>query len=149
MGKNASGPVLTLHLSNRLAAIGEAADEIASFCANHGVPPPAIGHLNLSLDEAMTNTIAYGWPEGGEHEIALTLSVSGGAVVVEVADDGRAFDPLQVPPPDLDSDLESRPIGGLGVHFIKTLMDDVTYRREGGRNILTMRKRFAAEGSSA
>ena len=149
MSAGASGPVLTLRLPNRLAAIGEAADEIASFCETHGVPPAAIGHLNLALDEAMTNTIAYGWPEGGEHEIALTLSVSGGAVVAEVSDDGRAFDPLQVPPPDLDSDLESRPIGGLGVHFMKTLMDDVTYRREGGRNILTMRKRFAAEGSSA
>jgi len=148
MGKDASGPALTLHLPNRLAAIGEAADEIASFCETHGVPPSAIGHLNLALDEAMTNTIAYGWPEGGEHEIALSLSVSGGAVLADVADDGRAFDPLEVPPPDLDSDLESRPVGGLGVHFMKTLMDDVTYRREGGRNILTMRKRFAVEASS-
>lgn len=149
MGKDASGPVLTRRLSNRLAAIGEAADEITQFCETHGVPPSAIAHLNLALDEVMTNTIAYGWPEGGEHEIALTVSVSGGAVVAEVSDDGRAFDPLQVPPPDLDSDLESRPIGGLGVHFMKTLMDDVTYRRDGGRNILTMRKRFAAGGASA
>jgi serine/threonine-protein kinase RsbW len=149
MDRDASGPVLTLRLPNQLAAIGEAADEIATFCETHGVPPSAVGHLNLALDEAMTNTITYGWPEGGEHEITLTLSVSGGAVVAEVSDDGRAFDPLQVPPPDLDSDLESRPIGGLGVHFMKTLMDDVTYRREGGRNILTMRKRFAAGGSSA
>jgi serine/threonine-protein kinase RsbW len=149
MGKDASGPVLSRRLANRLAAIGEAAEEIESFCETHGVPPAAIGHLNLALDEAMTNTNNYGWPEGGEHEIALTLSVSGGAIVAEVSDDGRAFDPLEVPPPDLDADLESRPIGGLGVHFIKTLMDDVTYRREGGRNILTMRKRFAAEGASA
>lgn len=148
MGKDASRPVLSRRLPNRLAAIAEAADEIAAFCETHGVPPSAIGHLNLALDEAMTNTINYGWPEGGEHEIALTLSVSGGTVLAEVADDGRAFDPLEVPPPDLDSDLESRPIGGLGVHFMKTLMDDVTYRREGGRNILTMRKRFAAGGSS-
>jgi anti-sigma regulatory factor (Ser/Thr protein kinase) len=144
MSADASGPVLTRRLPNQLAAIGEAADEIAAFCEAHGVPPGAIGHLNLALDEAMTNTIAYGWPEGGDHEIALTLTVSSGVVVAEVSDDGRAFDPLEVPPPDLESDLESRPIGGLGVHFMKTLMDDVSYRREGGRNILTMRKRFAA-----
>jgi anti-sigma regulatory factor (Ser/Thr protein kinase) len=142
MSAGASGPVLNRRLPNRLAAIGETADEIALFCESHGVPPAAIGHLNLALDEAMTNTITYGWPEGGEHEIVLTLSVGGGALVAEVSDDGRAFDPLQVPPPDLDSDLETRPVGGLGVHFMKTLMDDVTYRREGGRNILTMRKRF-------
>lgn len=149
MGMDLSGPVLRRQVPNRLAAIGEAAEEIEIFCESHGVPPAAIGHLNLALDEAMTNTITYGWPEGGDHEIVLTLSVSGGALVAEVCDDGRAFDPLEVPPPDLDSDLESRPIGGLGVHFMKTLMDDVTYRREGRRNILTMRKRFAAGGTPA
>ena len=71
-----------------------------------------------------------------------SLSVGDGVVMAEISDDGRAFDPLQVPPPDLDADLELRPIGGLGVHFMKTLMDEVAYRREGGRNILTMRKRF-------
>lgn len=144
-----AGASLSRRLPNRLAAIGEAADEIALFCETHGVPPAAIGHLNLALDEAMTNTIAYGWPEGGDHEIALVLSVGDGVVMAEISDDGRAFDPLQVPPPDLDADLESRPIGGLGVHFMKTLMDEVAYRHEGGRNVLTMRKRFVAGGSAA
>jgi serine/threonine-protein kinase RsbW len=64
-------------------------------------------------------------------------------VMAEVFDDGIAFDPLKVPPPDLTADLGSRPIGGLGVHFVKTLMDEVAYRRDGNRNVLTMRKRFA------
>lgn len=149
MSADASGPVLRLGLPNRLAAIGEAAGEIESFCETHGVPKAAIGHLNLALDEAMTNTIAYGWPGGGDHEIALTVTIGGGALLAEISDDGRAFDPLEVPPPDLESDLESRPVGGLGVHFMKTLMDDVAYRREGGRNILTLRKRYAAAGSPA
>lgn len=147
MSEEARPPNLTLRLPNRLAAIGEAAEEIALFCETHGVPPAAIGHLNLALDEAMTNTIAYGWPKGGDHELAVTLTVGSGEVVAEVSDDGLAFDPLEVPPPDLESDLESRPVGGLGVHFMKTLMDEVSYRREDGRNLLTMRKRFASEGS--
>lgn len=142
-------PVLNRRIPNRLAAIGEAAEEIEAFCAAHGVPVAAVAHLNLALDEAMTNTINYGWPEGGEHEVALALRIEAGLVVAEVADDGRAFDPLQVPPPDLDADLESRPIGGLGVHFIKTLMDEVSYRREGGRNILTMHKRFEPRGAGS
>jgi anti-sigma regulatory factor (Ser/Thr protein kinase) len=137
-------PVFHRRLPNRLAAIGETADEIAAFCALHRVPETAIGHLNLALDEAMTNTITYGWPEGGDHEVVLTLTVEKGALTAEVSDDGRAFNPLEVPPPDLGADLESRPVGGLGVHFIKTLMDAVSYRREGGRNVLTMRKRFKA-----
>jgi len=138
----AGAPVFSRNLPNRLAAIGEAAEEIEAFCAAHGVPMAAVAHLNLALDEAMTNTINYGWPEGGDHEVVLAMRIEGGVVVAEVSDDGRAFDPLQVPPPDLDSGLEDRPVGGLGVHFIKTLMDEVSYRREAGRNILTIYKRF-------
>jgi anti-sigma regulatory factor (Ser/Thr protein kinase) len=142
-----SEPTLTLRLPNRLAAISVAAAEIARFCKGHQVPEAAIGQLNLALDEALTNTIAYAWPAGGDHQMTLTLRVDEGAVVAEVSDDGVAFDPLKVPPPDLTADLESRPIGGLGVHFVKTLMDEVAYRRVGDRNVLTLGKRFVAEGS--
>jgi anti-sigma regulatory factor (Ser/Thr protein kinase) len=149
MGAEATGPVLSLRLPNRLAAIGETAGDIARFCKAHGVPEAAIAHLNLALDEAMTNTIEYSWPDGGDHELALTIAIRNGAVVAEISDDGIAFDPLKVPPPDLESDIESRPVGGLGVHFVKTLMDDVGYRRDGGRNVLTMRKRFVAGSPEA
>jgi len=140
----AAGARFTLNLPNRLAAIGEAAEEIERFCAANGVPPAAAGHLNLALDETITNAIEYAWPDGGEHEVMVSLTVADGEIVAEVSDDGAAFDPLKVPPPDLESDLEARPIGGLGVHFVKTLMDEVAYRRADGRNVLTMRKRFGA-----
>ena len=135
---------LTLNLPNRLSIIGETADDIADFLRARGVPERAIHHLALSLDEAMTNTIAYAWPSGGDHELMLVIDVSDGIVVAVVSDDGIDFDPLEVPPPDLESSLEDRPVGGLGVHFMKTLMDEVVYRREGDRNVLTMRKSFAA-----
>jgi anti-sigma regulatory factor (Ser/Thr protein kinase) len=142
MNAVASDRTMTLRLPNRLSIIGETADDIAAFLHGHGVPERAIHHLALSLDEAMTNTIAYAWPTGGTHELMLVLDVADGMVVAAVSDDGIAFDPLEVPPPDLESSLEDRPVGGLGVHFMKTLMDDVTYRREGDRNVLTMRKSF-------
>ena len=135
---------LTLDLPARLSIIGETADGIADFLRAGGVSERAIGHLALALDEAMTNTIAYAWPEGGDHELTLAMVVEDGAVVAVVSDDGIAFDPLEVPPPDLESSLEDRPVGGLGVHFMKTLMDDVSYRREGERNMLTLRKQFGA-----
>lgn len=135
---------LTLNLPNRLSIIGETADDIADFLRARGVPERAIHHLALSLDEAMTNTIAYAWPSGGDHELMLVIDVADGIVVAVVSDDGIDFDPLEVPPPDLESSLEDRPVGGLGVHFMKTLMDEVVYRREGDRNVLTMRKSFAA-----
>ncbi|MCB1499308.1 MAG: ATP-binding protein [Bauldia sp.] len=136
--------LLTLRLPNRLAAIAEAAEEVERFCAANGVPPAVIGHLNLALDEAITNTIEYAWPDDGDHEVLVSLAIEAAEIVAEVSDDGAAFDPLKVPPPDLESDLQARPVGGLGVHFVKTLMDEVAYRRAGRRNVLTMRKRFGA-----
>lgn len=142
-----SGRILALRVPNDVAAIADAAEEIARHCRRLRVPEAAVGHLNLALDEAMTNTIAYAWPEGGAHEMSLTVAIDGGMIMAEISDDGIAFDPLRVPPPDLESDLESRPVGGLGVHFMKTLMDEVAYRREGERNILTIRKRLGPEAA--
>ena len=144
MSGQAADRTLTLQLPNRLSVIGETADGIAEFLRGHGVSERAIGHLALALDEAMTNTIAYAWPEGGAHELTLAIVVADGMVVAVISDDGIAFDPLEIPPPDLESSLEDRPIGGLGVHFMTTLMDEVTYRREGERNVLTLRKQAVA-----
>ncbi len=60
-----------------------------------------------------------------------------------IEDDGIAFDPLIAPPPDLDSDIEDRPIGGLGVYLVKEMMDEVEYARADGRNRVTLVKNVA------
>ena len=70
----------------------------------------------------------------------MTLALEGDELTIRVEDDGRAFDPLQAPPPDLDLPLEERPVGGLGIHIVRSVMDAVEYQRRGGRNVLTMRK---------
>jgi len=140
MTATADGRTLTLRLDNRLEAIPPAAEEIERFCRVHGVPAATIGHLNLALDEAFTNTISYAWPTGGDHQMTVTLMIGSDEIVAEISDDGIAFDPLQVAPPDLDADLDDRPIGGIGVHLVKTLMDSAAYRREDGRNMLVLRK---------
>ncbi len=63
-------------------------------------------------------------------------------VTVEITDDGRSFDPLtEAPEPDLDSSLNERRIGGLGVFFVRSMMDDLQYRREQGKNHLAFTKR--------
>ena len=140
MTGSTAGRTLTLRLDNRLEAIAPAAEEIERFCQGHGVPAATMGHLNLALDEVLTNTISYAWPTGGDHEIIVRLTIGSSEIEAEISDDGIAFDPLQVPPPDLESVLDDRPVGGLGVHFVKTLMDSAAYRREDGRNVLVLRK---------
>jgi serine/threonine-protein kinase RsbW len=136
---------LTLRLANRLDAIPGAAGEIERFCRSRGVPAKVVGQLNLVIDEAATNVIAYAWPGGGAHEFSVTVRVGVAAVTVEITDDGIAFDPLEVPPPELETAIEERKVGGLGVHFVRTLTDSVTYRRVGGRNELRFEKSYVPE----
>ena len=61
---------------------------------------------------------------------------------IEFRDFGRPFDPLQAPPPDLDRPAGERPIGGLGIHLVRSLTDRVEYRRLGGANLLRVERRF-------
>lgn len=132
---------LNIVLRNDLAEIERLAPLVDDFCESQEIPLQAAYHLNLVLDELVTNIVSYGYDaDAGDREIRISLRREPEALHVEVEDDGRAFNPLEVPPPDIDAPLESRPIGGLGVHFLRTLMDDLCYRRENGRNRLCFRK---------
>ncbi|MDE0392619.1 MAG: ATP-binding protein [Rhodospirillales bacterium] len=88
----------------------------------------------------MTNTIGYGYDDDGEHRIDLALRIDSGTLTVEVADDGRAFDPLQTPELDMSAPMEERARGGLGIYLVRKTMDAVAYRREDGRNVVTLTK---------
>ena len=139
---------LSITFPNRLAEIGKAAELIEAFGATHGVSPDVVFKLNLALDEVVTNIISYAYADGAEHQIGVRVALDGDGVTVRVEDDGRAFNPLDTPTPDLKQDIEERPIGGLGVHIVRSMMDTLEYRRENDRNILTMRKRTAADAGS-
>lgn len=134
-----------LKLANTIDEIGVAAEAIEQFCAGHGVPTDALFKINVVVEEILTNVIMHGFADTDRHEIVVTMTRETGQIVVEVSDDGIAFDPLQAPPPDLTSALEDRKVGGLGIHFMRTMMDGAAYRREGGRNHLTIRKCYASE----
>jgi serine/threonine-protein kinase RsbW len=97
--------------------------------------------FDLALVEWVTNVISYAYDDAREHWIAVRFLAAPGQARVEVEDDGREFNPLTPPPVDTAAPLEQRAIGGLGVHMIRRLMDSVEYRRESGRNILTMTRR--------
>lgn len=91
----------------------------------------------LALEEAFVNTCSYAYPDG-EGEVELCCGADGDAFVLELADQGLPFDVLSLPDPDVTSDVMDRAIGGLGVHLIRELSDQVSYRRENGRNVLRM-----------
>jgi serine/threonine-protein kinase RsbW len=134
---------LVLNLRNDPAEIARLAPLVAEFCARHALAETTAAQLNLALDEAITNIIAYAYDDAGEHEIAVRISVVAGALTAELIDDGREFDPLLVAPADAAAPLADRPVGGLGIHLVCRLMDDIRYRREGARNHLVLAKRIA------
>ena len=99
-------------------------------------------HIKLALEEVVMNVISYAYDDGEPHEFEVRLKSDCDRVVIDVIDDGQPFDPLQeAAEPDVGAALEARNIGGLGVYFVKTLMDHVEYRRENDRNRLTLTKR--------
>jgi serine/threonine-protein kinase RsbW len=128
-----------LKLRNDLEEITRLSEQLELFCEQHGVSTNTLMALNLSLEEAVTNVINYGF-DGGEHVIDVELVVADGAVLATITDDGKEYNPLARQDPDVDAPLEERRIGGLGVLLVKKLMDEVTYARDGGRNVLAMRK---------
>ena len=97
--------------------------------------------VKLVVEELAINMINHG---GAREPAEITLVSDEARVTIEITDDGRAFDPLtETAPPAVDSAIGDRPVGGLGVHLVKTMMDEARYRREGGRNRLTLVKRRA------
>ncbi|HBK54643.1 ATP-binding protein [Syntrophomonas wolfei] len=134
---------MEFRLKNELEEIRLLAEAIELWGEENGIPGKTLFQLNLALDELLTNTITYGYPEGGEHEIMLRLIPEGEKeLLIEIRDDGLAFNPLEVKAPDLKQDIEERPIGGLGIHLVRQMLDELEYRRENGQNILLMRKKY-------
>ena len=130
-------------LRNDRAEIPRLTREIQSLAEAGGIGSGVVGRLQLALEEAITNIMDYGLPVGGLYEIDVRATVGDGIVEVSVEDDGVAYDPVaDTPVFDPQQIMGERRIGGVGVHLVHTLMDEVDYLRVGDRNRLTVRKRI-------
>jgi anti-sigma regulatory factor (Ser/Thr protein kinase) len=147
-GTGVSDERLNLRIANDLAELSRVAESVDEFCATQAIPAGCAFKLSIALEELLTNTISYGYDDEQRHEIAIDITREGEAIVTELSDDARPFDPLNAPPPDLDSAIEDRRVGGLGVHLVKTLMDDVRYVYRDGRNYITLRKKITADSDA-
>jgi anti-sigma regulatory factor (Ser/Thr protein kinase) len=131
-----------ISLRTDLGELVRLAEFVDRFAATAALPADAALQLNLALEELVTNTISYGYPTGAEGTIQLRLGRVADWIEVELSDDGVAFDPRTLPEPDTAASLDSRPIGGLGVHLVRQFVDQIDYRRDGDRNRLRLRKRL-------
>ena len=134
---------LTFTLTNRLAEIERVSHLVEAFGKQHALPARVVFDLNLALDEVLTNIISYGYDDGVEHTITVRLALADDAVHVEVEDDGRPFNPLELVEPDLTGPVEDRTIGGLGLCLVRKLMTGLAYARQEGKNVFGMSRTIA------
>jgi serine/threonine-protein kinase RsbW len=135
---------IELAIRNDVAELATVTDTVDRIGAEAGVPFKAVMQLQVVLDEVLSNVIKYAWPEGGPHELRVRISVRGGTVEVLVIDDGRPFDPLVQPPPELLPPGRRPQPGGVGIHMIRQLVDGFEYSRADGYNQVTLSKRYSA-----
>ena len=121
--------------SEELARISAAVEDLGE---REDWPAKLLFRVNLVLEELALNVMTHG-QAGSAGELELSLISEADAVTIEMVDDGPRFDPLQdAPRPNPQAPLEERPVGGLGVHLVRTMMDEVRYRYEDGKNHMTL-----------
>ena len=125
-------------------------DEVREFAARQaemcGFEPDEIYAVKMAVDEGFTNIIEHAYGGECQEEIECSCQTNDDVITITLIDCGQPFNPLGVPEPDLESDLDDRMIGGLGLFFIRQLMDEVSFKflpkseGEGECNVLTMIK---------
>jgi anti-sigma regulatory factor (Ser/Thr protein kinase) len=137
---------LRAECQGRLEDIPALSAAVEAFCLDHGVEARTAHKLVLGLEELLTNLAVHGAAAGplgsppaeSVHTVMVVVSLEDSKLVARYQDSGAAFDPLSVPAPDLDQPVEARPVGGLGLHLLRTLMDEVRYARVNERNHVTL-----------
>jgi anti-sigma regulatory factor (Ser/Thr protein kinase) len=131
-----------LTIRNELSEIRRVADELTRLGADHGMSEDVLADLQIAADEILSNIIKYAYPDSKQHTITVRLNFLPNVVTMEFIDSGPHFDPRNAPRPTIGKGLRDRQIGGLGIHFVKALMDGIEYVRDDGRNHLCVQKKF-------
>ncbi len=125
-------------IPNDLGALGRLMNDATAFLEKEQVDTQAVYRVNLALEELVSNIIKYGFDDRDRHQIEVTVDLTPGEVMVTMEDNGHEFNPLNAPRKDTTLPLDQREIGGLGLELIRKLFGPLTYRREPGRNVLSI-----------
>lgn len=130
--------LLEYKLPTRLGEIPHLAEAVDGALSAR---PDLAFSANLCLEELVTNTIQHGLQGADNRYINVRMSISDEWLEIILKDDAPLFDPfVEAPLPELDLEVEDRPIGGLGVHMVKTMMDDVRAYYDGSGNLIVLLK---------
>jgi anti-sigma regulatory factor (Ser/Thr protein kinase) len=127
-------------IKNDLSEIETLAEAITNYCKDNGVAEAICYDIRLALEEAISNTIKYGYDDHHHHNIHVRIGIANQELRIEIEDDARLFNPLEAPTPNLSLPVEQKPIGSLGIYLMRSVMDRVDYERRGTKNILRLTK---------
>ena len=132
----------SLLIANELDELQKINAAIEELAEEENWSPDVTFQIGLAVEELGVNIVNYGHDDDKAHEIRIVISSEDEAITIEIEDDGHAFNPLSdAPEPDLDAEVEDRTVGGLGIHLVRTMMDEVHYQRQQNKNCLTLVKR--------
>jgi sigma-B regulation protein RsbU (phosphoserine phosphatase) len=130
-----------LVLPNDIATIPQLNEFIDTVAEEVGLDMSLTMSLNLALEEAVVNVMDYAYPEGQRGDVDIEVTADQQWLTFVISDTGMAFDPTAKEDVDTTLSAEERPIGGLGIFLVRQLMDVIDYKREGNKNVLTLRKK--------
>lgn len=136
-----------LIVTSALDELPRVIDFVCQACADAAVPDDVVFACQLAADEACTNIMEHAYQGRTDGEIRISCRVSDDHVTLIFRDFGAAFEPETVERPSLDGALTDRQIGGLGLHFMRSLMDEVRFDFDPIQgNTLTMVKNLGTGG---
>lgn len=137
--------VRQLTVRGRYDCIPSITSFVGEAAAAAGMNDDEAFHCRMAVDEACTNIIEHAY--GGEDlgAIEITCTIDSGACSIQIVDHGRPFDPNHVPPPTFGNNLDEVRPGGIGLHLMRQMMNEVRFEFEGDRNLLTMLKTHVAD----
>ncbi len=144
---------MTMHLdmAPSLEALAGLNDQLEDSLLRRGVGAECVGQVRLIVEELASNALHHGECAARGLPLRLRVSVDQEALVLELCEHGRAFDPVRAAMPALAAGIEARPVGGLGLFLVQQLADELDYRREGDTNIVrvTLLHPFSADREEA
>lgn len=132
----------SFELKNDLSELEQLCQTCEEVGRDINISDKAIFEMNLALDELFTNIISYGFSDQQEHTIKINITIEGDQLQMRIEDDGVPFNPLESKTPEFQCGIEECKIGGLGIHLIRKLMDDIQYQRVADKNILVLRRKI-------
>jgi sigma-B regulation protein RsbU (phosphoserine phosphatase) len=132
----------SITLPNDIEEVPQLAAFVDEVCEIAGFDMSTTMSINLALEEAVVNVMSYAYPAGTVGNVNIEAVANDNRLKFIISDWGTPFDPTAEKEVDTTLSAEERPIGGLGIHLVRQIMDSINYERIDGKNVLTLRKKL-------